>query len=141
MKHEIFNGSGISAQIAKGMALAFFARAFEELTGHLAPHGGAKLPDDIDPAAEHAAFTLACDLRAKNDDTDLAQLYERARVEHRTGDGFADMTPAQFGAYLALRSMVGGDVLKEAFGARVAALIDVPHVEFGAHSLEYDYSA
>jgi hypothetical protein len=89
MKHDIFNGAGISAQIAKGMALAFFARAFEELAGHLAPHGGAKLPEVIDPAAEHAAFTLACDLRIKNDATDLAQLYERARVAHRTGEGFA----------------------------------------------------
>jgi hypothetical protein len=66
MKHDIFNGSGISAQIAKGMALAFFARAFEEIAGLLAPHGGAKLPDEIDPAAEHAAFTLACDMRIKN---------------------------------------------------------------------------
>jgi hypothetical protein len=140
MKHDIFNGAGISAQIAKGMALAFFARAFEELAGHLAPHGGAKLPEVIDPAAEHAAFTLACDLRIKNDATDLAQLYERARVAHRTGEGFADMTPAQFGAYLALRSMTGGDVLTEAFGPHVAALFDVPYVEFGAHSLEFDYS-
>jgi hypothetical protein len=141
MKHDIFNGSGISAQIAKGMALAFFARAFEEIAGLLAPHGGAKLPDEIDPAAEHAAFTLACDMRIKNDATDLAQLYERARVAHRTGEGFADMTPAQFGAYLALRSMTGGDVLTEAFGAHVAALFVVPYVELGGHSLERDYSA
>jgi hypothetical protein len=141
MKHDIFNGAGISAQIAKGMALAFFARAFEEIAGNLAPHGGAKLPDEMDPAAEHAAFTLAGDLRIKNDATDLAQLYERARVAHRTGEGFADMTPAQFGAYLALRSMTGGNVLAEAFGPHVAALFIVPYVEFGAHSLERDYSA
>jgi hypothetical protein len=140
MKHDIFNGAGISAQIAKGMALAFFARAFGELTGHLEPHGGATLPEDIDPAAEHAAFTLACDLRIKNDATDLAQLYERARVAHRTGEGLADMTPALYGSYLALQSMDGGEVLREAFGPHVAALVTVPHVQFGAHSLERDYS-
>jgi hypothetical protein len=51
------------------------------------------------------------------------------------------MTPAQFGAYLALRSMTGGDVLTEAFGAHVAALFVVPYVELGGHSLERDYSA
>lgn len=140
-KHDIFNSAGISAQMARGMAMAFFARAFEELKGHLAPHGGVQLPDEIDPAAEHAAFTLACDLRIKNDVTDLAQLYERARTAHRTGEGFADMTPVQFGAYLALRSMTGSAVLEEAFGSHVAALVSVPYVEFGAHSLERDYSA
>lgn len=141
MKHDIFDGTGIAAQIARGMALAFFARAFEELTGHLAQHGGAELPEEIDPAAEHAAFTLACDLRIKNDATDLAQLYERARLAHRTGEGNADMTPALFGSYLALQSMTGGDILAEAFGTHVADAIQVPYVEFGAHSLERDYSA
>lgn len=144
MKHEIFSGNGmaaIAAQVARGMALAFFARAFEELTGHLAQHGGAELPEEIDPAAEHAAFTLACGLRANNGGLDMDQLYERGRLAHRTGEGNTDMTPALFGSYLALRSMTGGDILAEAFGARVAALIDVPYVEFGAHSLERDYSA
>jgi hypothetical protein len=141
MTHGKYDFAAIAAQVARGMALAFFARAFEELTGHLTQYGGAKLPDDIDPAAEHAAFTLGCGLREKNDLLDMDQLYERARLAHRTGEGNADMTPGLFGAYLALRSMTGGDILTEAFGARVAALIDVPHVEFGAHSLERDYSA
>jgi len=141
MKYDIFNGASVAAQVARGMALAFFARAFEELTGHLAPHGGAKLPDVIDPAAEHAAFTLACGLRKDNEVTDLAQLYERARKAHRTGEGGADMTPAIFGAYLAQQSMGGGEGLHDAFGAHVADAIHVPYVEFGAHSLEGDYSA
>lgn len=141
MKYDIFNGASISAQVARGMALAFFARALEELTGHLTPHGGAALPEQIDPAAEHAAFTLACALRVENDVTDLAQLYERARLAHRTGEGSVDMTPIMFGSYLALRSMTSGDVLVEAFGSQVAVSLNVPYVEFGAHSLERDYSA
>jgi hypothetical protein len=142
MKHDIFNGAGIHAQIAKGMALAFFARAFGELHAECNPFmTDVKVPDEIDPAAEHAAFTLACDLRIKNNATDLAQLYERARVAHKTGEGFADMTPALFGSYLALQSLEGGEVLTHAFGAHVSAIVTVPHVEFGAHSLERDYSA
>ena len=141
MKHDIFNGAGISAQIAKGMALAFFAHAFRELKGLAADDSGAgvSLPGDIDPAAEHAAFTLACDLRAQNEAADLAQLYERARVAHRTGEGFADMTPAIFGAYLAFQS-VGESSIEKAFGSHVSEVVRVPYVEFGAHSLERDYS-
>lgn len=141
MEYDIFNCGGVAAQIARGMALAFFARAFEELTGHLVQFGGSKLPEEIDPAAEHAAFTLACGLRTDNDATDLAQLYERARLAHRTGEGGADMTPALFGTYLAMQSMGGGEGLHDAFGAHVADAIHVPYVEFGAHSLERDYSA
>ncbi len=140
MKHEILSGSNISAHVARGMALAFFARAFSELSGLLEPHGGAKLPDDIDPAAQHAAFTLACDLRVKNDVADLEQLYQRAQDVRKTGEGSTDMTPALFGAYLAIQSNGGGTALADAFGEHVADRINVPHVEFGAHSLERDYS-
>ena len=140
MKHDIFNGAGIAAQIAKGMALAFFAHAFAELKGlNDGACAGVSLPDEVDPAAEHAAFTLACDLRIKNDATDLAQLYERARLAHRTGEGNADMTPALFGSYLATQSM-GSLGLRAAFGQHVADAVQVPYVEFGAHSLERDYS-
>lgn len=136
-----FHYSTVAGQIAKGMQLAFFARAFAELKG-LAGDAGAsvELPENIDPAAQHAAFTLACKLRIKNDATNLAELYERARAAHKTGEGDEDMTPHMFGHYLAMQSMGGAWGLIEAFGVHVADAITVPHVQFGAHSLERDYS-
>jgi hypothetical protein len=139
MKTE-FNPAHVAAQVAKGMALAFFANAFAELSGHLEPHGGAKLPEVIDPAAHHAAFTLSCGLRSQNGEiTGLDQLYDNARRAHRLGEGHEDMTPAMFGYYLAMQSQ-GLATLETAFGAHVSAVVTVPYVEFGAHSLERDYS-
>jgi hypothetical protein len=140
MKHDIFNSATTAAQVAKGMALAFFAHAFRELKDLRESAGDSvTLPEVIDPAAEHAAFTLACDIRISNDATDLAQLYERARDAHRIGEGSEDMTPAMFGHYLTMQSL-GLSSLEKAFGARVSDAIHVPHVQFGAYALERDYS-
>lgn len=138
-----FNDTSVNGQIAKGMALAFFARAYAELKGLLSGDDSLdsiELPDVIDPAAEHAAFTFACGLRIDNEVSDLSELYNRAREAHRNGEGGADMTPVNFGHYLALQGMGGGVGLHDAFGAHVADVIHVPYIEFGAHSLERDYS-
>lgn len=141
MKYDIFNGSGVTAQIAKGMALAFFALAFAELVAMM-PEGekAPQMPEEPDPAAHHAAFTLAHDVCAKNGADDLAHLYDIARRAHRTGEGREDMTPHLFGHYLAHESRGEKPGIREAFGAHVADEIHVPYVEFGAHSLTYDYS-
>lgn len=136
-----FHYSTVAGQVAKGMQLAFFAHAFCELKG-LAEYAGdsIELPEDIDPAAKEAAFTLSVELRRNNGVDNMAQLYNRARRAHRTGEGGSDMTPILFGRYLALQSMGGTVGLHDAFGEHVADAIHVPHVPFGASMLQRAYS-
>lgn len=138
---ENFHYSTVSGQIAKGMQLAFFEHAFCELKGINEDSGESiELPENIDPAAQEAAFTLAVELWRDNEVDNLAQLYNRARRAHRTGEGGSDMTPILFGRYLALQSMGGSVGLHDAFGEHVADAIHVPHVPFNASMLKRAYS-
>lgn len=135
-----FHYSTVAGQIAKGMQLAFFEKAFCELKGHVVDSESIELPENIDPAAQEAAFTLAVELRRANDVDNLAQLYNFARRVHRTGEGGADMTPILFGRYLALQSMGENVGLHDAFGEHVADAIHVPHVQFNAADLTRSYT-
>lgn len=135
-------------QIKRGMALAFFASAYADQADECdQPMQGEimdQLPDDIDPAALHAADTLAADtLRTnglKSACFDLASLYLRADEERDNSDdkGDRELTPELFGHYLAMQAM-GTGVGLESFGDAVRDNIRVPYVEFGAYSLEKDY--
>jgi hypothetical protein len=153
MKHEIFSIAGTAKEVADGMARAFFmsafAAAYEEADGtsplkaQIGSMAGRNLadvlPTPVDPAAHHAAFTLACDLRTKNDATDLAALFEKAQ-DFYAGEGDQELTPDNFGFALAMEAMGAmGTGLDDAFGMAVAAAVLVPHCEFGSHSLEIDY--
>lgn len=133
--------------IRAAMARAFFASAWAdqaEETGNSGILSGAEIldvmPDDIDPAAEHAARTLAFDMVRANDGADLESLFERAAAlaeEH--GEGDRESTAENFGHYAAMQAMGHGVGLGDAFGSHAYDAIRVPYVEFGAYSLERDY--
>jgi hypothetical protein len=133
--------------IAKAMSRAFFASAYAEQYEEADEPGFSMsgrdymdvLPDETDPAAHHAAFTLACDLRIKNAAPTLGMLFDKAKDIGADGD--RPLTPDMFGHYLAMQAMGHGVGLRDAFGSAVYDAIRVPYVEFGSHSLERDYFA
>lgn len=136
-------------QIKRGMALAFFACAWadaEEEAGRA--QGGEimdRMPTDIDPAAIHAANTLAMQFIGTHDYSEpglsdsqkLALLYlKAANLDPEGAD--RELSPELFGHYLAMQAM-GTGVGLESFGHAVRDAFTVPYVEFGSHSLERDY--
>jgi hypothetical protein len=138
----------INEQISNAMAKAFFACAWSDLQDEKDSDDSTRvnlsgreimdvMPDEIDPAALHAAFTLACGLRIDNDVTALDELFVLAR-SLPTGGYDRALTPELFGHYLAMQAM-GHGVGLESFGYSVYEAIKVPYVEFGSHSLEKDY--
>lgn len=142
----------ISTQILSGMARAFFACAYADQADECGqPLGGEimdQLPADTDPAALHAAETLARDLVAAHDFVEpglampakLIRLYTNAeRIQRQSSDsGDRELTPELFGHYLAMQAM-GTGVGLESFGNTVREFFAVPYAEFGSHSLQRDY--
>lgn len=142
----------LTQEIQTGMARAFFASAWAdqcEETGNAQILSGAEIltliPEDIDPAALHAAQTLVFDLARANAEgfqtadgspVSVLHLYAWAR-KHAEGD--REPTAENFGHYCAMQSMGHGVGLRDAFGADVADKIRIPYVEFGSHSLQLDY--
>jgi hypothetical protein len=144
--------------IAHAMARAFFASAWSDMQDE--KEAGVNLsgceimdvmPEEIDPAALHAAKTLIFGLsrenlfwRAKPGKADfdafLEQLFSLAETtQEDTGDfGNRELTPELFGHYLAMQAM-GTGVGLESFGNAVRDAIAVPFVDFGSHSLQKDY--
>ncbi len=120
-------------------SIAFFASAYadqEEETGNTL--GGEimdRLPEDIDPAAIHAARTLAMSIERENGNSiqDL-MIYIVA-----LGDGDRPNTIEFFGHYAAMQAMGHGVGLDDAFGWDVYQYIRIPYTEFGSYSLERDY--
>ena len=93
------------------------------------------MPDEIDPAALHAAMTLRMDIEASNAQTiDVLMLY----IE-RNADGDRDAIIEFFGHYAAMQAMGHGVGLYDAFGSVIHDKIKVPYIEFGPYSLEKDY--
>lgn len=143
----------IADQIKRGMALAFFACAYADQADEAGqPLSGQimdQLPYDIDPAALHAADTLAMGLISDNWKTVvrtvgsidanalLSGVYEKAESFDPDGDHVV-LTPEDFGHYCAMQAM-GHGVGLESFGAAVHQVIKVPYIEFGSHSLQLDY--
>lgn len=120
-------------------SLAFFASAWadqQEENGHsLRGEIMDQIPDAVDPAATHAAITLAMDMERLNSKS-IAQMVEDI-VNVAEWDRPATME--HFGHYAAMQAMGHGVGLQDAFGYDVYELTKVPYVEFGSYSLEQDY--
>lgn len=137
-----------ATEIKAAMAKAFFASAYAdqwEDSDHTAlnPSGCDwmdLIPTDMDPAATHAAETLAISLESKYL-CDLDALFDRATGIHEAAKhkGDRELTPEMFGHYLAMDAMGTGVGLRDAFGDAVADAIDPPYLEFGGLSLKRDY--
>ena len=120
-------------------SLAFFASAWadqQEENGHsLRGEIMDQIPDTIDPAATHAAVTLAMDMESINSKS----IAEMMLYIENISDGDRPATLEYFGHYAAMQAMGHGVGLEDAFGRDVYELIKVPYIEFGAYSLERDY--
>lgn len=130
----------MSQEIKDAMARAFFASAFadqaDECEQPLRGEIMDQLPDEIDPAAIHAAETLARDMIRANGGRSLDELFSFV-VAHGCGD--RDNSEEMFGHYCAMQAMGHGVGLGDAFGSAVYNAIKVPYCEFDSHSLERDY--
>lgn len=120
-------------------ARAFFASAWAD---QVEENGAAirgeimdQMPDDIDPAAIHAARTLRMNIERANGKT-IAELMAYLET---VGAGDRPNTAEYFGHYAAMQAMGHGVGLCDAFGSEVYAAMKVPYVEFGSYSLERDY--
>ncbi len=118
-------------------ACAFFAVAWadqiEENGGEIHGEVMDQMPDDIDPAAQHAARTLLIDMLRANSCASAAALLGKCPDE-----GDRPHTVETLGHYAAMQAMGHGVGLGDAFGDRDC--LAVPYVEFGSHSLERDYA-
>lgn len=155
---EITHCSPESAKFLTAAARAFFGSAWAdqaEETGNSDVLVGqeilAIMPDEIDPAAVHAARTLLHDMVSaarpahlvlgSNPLTCASYLVGRVKGVHaRHGvDGDCAVTAENLGHYAAMQAMGHGVGLADAFGRAVYERIHVPYIEFGSHSLEKDY--
>lgn len=131
----------IAAQIKRGMALAFFASAYadqaDECGQPLCGEIMDQLPAPIDPAALHAADTLAADV-ARANGMPVADLFAMLEEADRGDYQDRELTADLFGHYLAMQAM-GHGVGLESFGNKACDLIRVPYCEFGSYSLQTDY--
>ena len=118
-------------------ARAFFASAWadqmEENGVTLRGEIMSQMPDEIDPAAIHAARTLLHDMLRANGAQDAGALLARCPDE-----GDRPHTLATLGHYSAMQAMGHGVGLGDAFGDPDCLI--VPYIEFGSHSLEKDYA-
>lgn len=122
-------------------ARAFFASAWADACDEEGPGvpSGAEIldimPDEIDPAAQHAARTLRFDIeRANGQSIESLLAYVK---QHANGDRPASVE--MFGHYCAMQAMGHGVGLSDAFGSEVYESVRVPYVEFSQHSLQRDY--
>lgn len=122
-------------------ARAFFASAWADMCDEDGPGvpSGAEImdimPDEIDPAAVHAARTLMMEMERANGKTIEALMSDIQGI----ADGDRDATMEFFGHYAAMQAMGHGVGLGDAFGSEVREAVRVPYVEFGSHSLQRDY--
>ena len=138
----------IENQIKTAMAKAFFASAWADIQDE--SETGVNLsgkeifdvmPDEIDPAALHAAETLIMGMEGLNPGiaVTITTLFYKLR-DGCEGRGDREHTPGMFGHYAAMQAMGHGVGLDDAFGSKARELVLVPYIEFGSHSLEKDYS-
>jgi len=127
--------------ILNGMAMAFFASAYADQADECdQPMQGEimdQLPEQINPAAMHAAKTLYWQFRqALNVDLDGAYIWLHG-IDAMPGDSEQEKARL-FGHYAAMQAMGHGVGLWE---YDIPAQIEekVPYIEFGSHSLEKDY--
>lgn len=122
----------VVAQLVRGMALAFFACTYADQADECGqPLSGEimnQLPDEIDPAALHAATTLHFDLERVNG-CPLLELYTRH-------PGSTD-DPEQWGHYAAMQAMGQGVGLRDY--DITDEQVKVPYACFDSGCLEKDY--
>jgi hypothetical protein len=123
-------------------ARAFFASAWDDLAEECDAQPwppGAEImeymPDEIDPAALHAAKTLRMDVERVNGKS-ISELM--AHIE-TIGDGDRPNDIEHFGHYAAMQAMGHGVGLHDAFGGDVYDSVKIPYCEFSSCSLEKDY--
>lgn len=129
----------MTQEIKDAMAKAFFASAWadqaeecgESIRGEIMD----QTPATIDPAAIHAAETLAMDMVRANGKS----LEELLLFVETCGDGDREANADMFGHYCAMQAMGHGVGLHDAFGSIVYDAIKVPYCEFSSCSLERDY--
>ncbi|MFW6855324.1 hypothetical protein ACODYM_28955 [Burkholderia gladioli] len=141
----------IANEIRESMARAFFASAWADLQDEKDPDdptavsfaGGVEIlsvmPDELDPAALHAARALEFGVVRGNEwlgGLDELLPFLQYSIPH---GGDRPRTAEMLGHYLAMQAMGHGVGLRDAFGKSAYEHIYVPHVEFGSHSLERDY--
>ena len=93
------------------------------------------MPDEIDPAAIHAANTLMMDIEQVNGKP-LESLLDIIDNLH---NGDRPPTAEFFGHYAAMQAMGHGVGLYDSFGKEVHDVVKVPHIEFSSCSLSKDY--
>lgn len=139
-------------KIKHGMELAFFASAYADLKDEQEePLRGEimdQLPDEVDPAATHAANTLIMGIldgitfepgeHVTTDAQRMLVVYMHLCNQYDRKEADRELTPELFGHYCAMQAM-GHGVGLESFGDSVKDAIKIPYVEFGSHSLEKDY--
>lgn len=144
-------GSDVSVCIARAMARAFFMSAFADAyddahddcpeRARIGSMCGRDfrdvLPEQCDPGAESAAQEL-CEKLEKENGRDLFNLYYDAQEARVFRARLKNMTPENFGHFLAMQSMGHGVGLEE-LGDEVRNHVIVPDVEFSWLSLEREY--
>lgn len=138
--------ASLAEEIRHSMAKAFFASAYADLC----EEGGRPLsgeildqvPDEMDPAAVHAAQTLVagiCQLNYSYMQTTDEALVALHRFVEGHAEGDREPTADNLGHYLAMQAMGSGVGIQDAFGKYIHDAVAVPYVEFGSHSLQRDY--
>lgn len=116
-------------------ALAFFASAWADAVDYSVPGGEIMdaMPDEVDPAATHAARTLLFDMLRANACADAATLLAKC-----PDDGDRPHSLEMLGHYAAMQAMGHGVGLGDAFGDHDC--LRVPYIEFTDCHLERDYA-
>jgi len=148
---NLFNeGPAQRKAIAQSMAFTFFTSAFADQydnadedcpnkarIGHMGGRDFADVvPIKCDLAAEHAAFTLICDMERANGVRSIEDLYYESFLASEFQASYKERTPENFGRYAAMQAMGHGIGLEE-IGMR--GQVKVPYLEFGMYSLDQDY--
>lgn len=128
------------AQFILHASRAFFASAWadavEESGGTLRGEIMSQMPSNIDPAAIHAAETLLNDMLRANGVGEASTML----LMIGASEGDRPATMEYFAHYAAMQAMGHGVGLADAFGRDARERVHVPYVEFGAYSLEKDYT-
>jgi hypothetical protein len=133
----------IRDEILKHMARAFFATAWADWADSYGPgtQGNGvdvmdEMPDEIDPAARHAAGQLTERLESLHGKR-LEEIFEEA-VALSGDDGDRPKTPEMFGHYAAMGSMGHGVSLYDALGRKAAEFVNTSacYMEFSLYDLD-----
>lgn len=125
-------------------ARAFFASAWAdacEEAGESSMLSGQEIlhimPEEIDPAATHAAAALVMAFEEAN----KCSIADAQAWFEANADGSEDREPSieMFGHYAAMQAMGHGVGISDAFGSVQGKRFTIPYIEFGSYSLEKDY--